>query len=164
LGIFDTFFSKKEVPIPDVIDPISKRSSKRKGKSVFIVRGPTGRKAEEFFIKFHSEKGLPMPGELKDTRDYGCGYDFSIVTSEKDFQVEVKGLDGDSGGITFTSKEWDTSRQKGDSYFLVIVRNVSSEPKVQIIQNPYKVLSPKKSVFTTVQVRWNVPDQEIPNE
>jgi len=74
------------------------------------------------------------------------------------------GVHYNSGGITFTSKEWNTSRQKGDSYFLVIVRNVSSEPKVQIIQNPYKVLSPKKSVFTTVQIRWNVPDQEIPKE
>jgi predicted CopG family antitoxin len=34
----------------DVISPILRRKKKRKGKSVFIVRGPTGRKAEEHFM------------------------------------------------------------------------------------------------------------------
>lgn len=148
----------------DVVTPISKREKKRKGKSVFIVRGPTGRKAEEHFMAYHAANGIPESGELQDTRDHGCGYDFAIITTGRELQVEVKGLDGDSGGITFTSKEWDTARTNGDNYYLVIVRNVSSEPDFQVIQNPYKVLAPKKSVFTTVQVRWNVPESELPNE
>jgi hypothetical protein len=46
----------------------------------------------------------------------------------------------------------------------MIVRNVSSEPEFQLIQNPYNVLSPKKSVFTTAQIRWNVKESELPNE
>lgn len=146
----------------DVVTPIAKRDKKRKGKPVFIVRGPTGRKAEEHFIAYHASRGLPVPGELTDTRDRGCGYDFSVKTSDYSVQVEVKGLDGDSGGITFTSKEWDTARCSGDNYFLVIVRNVSTQPLFQIIKNPYAALSPKKSVFTTVQVRWNVSDSDLP--
>jgi hypothetical protein len=148
----------------DVVTPIYKREKKRKGKSVFIVRGPTGRKAEEHFIAYHADNGVPEPGELRDTRDHGCGYDFALITADKELQFEVKGLDGDSGGITFTSKEWDTARCNGDNYYLVIVRNVSAEPDFQIIKNPYKVLSPKKSVFTTVQVRWNVSESELPNK
>jgi len=146
----------------DVVTPISKREKKRKGKSVFIVRGPTGRKAEEHFMAYHKDHGIPESGELKDTRDQGCGYDFAIINPGKEIKIEVKGLDGDSGGITFTSKEWYTARSNGENYYLVIVRNVSSEPDFQIIQNPYEVLFPKKSVFTTVQVRWDVSETELP--
>ncbi len=145
----------------DVIEPISKRKKKRKGKPVFIIRGPTGRKAEEIYINHHRETGEPAPGELRDTRDHGCGYDFEILNSHNSVQVEVKGLDGDAGGIVFTSKEWDVALKNGGSYFLVIVRNVSENPSVQIIPNPASVLSPKKSIFTTVQVRWNVTDSEL---
>lgn len=101
---------------------------------------------------------------MQDTRDHGCGYDFAIITKDGVLQVEVKGLDGSSGGITFTSKEWETAESKGDNYYLMIVRNVSSEPEFQLIQNPYNVLSPKKSVFTTAQIRWNVKESELPNE
>ncbi len=145
----------------DVIEPISKREKKRKGKSVFIVRGPTGRKAEEIYVNHHRETDEPASGELRDTRDHGCGYDFEIVNGHLHIQVEVKGLDRDAGGIVFTSKEWDVAKKNGDSYFLTIVRNVSTEPTVQIIQNPASVLSPRKTVFTTVQVRWNVTDAEL---
>lgn len=145
----------------DVIAPISKREKKRKGKSVFIVRGPTGRKAEEIYINYHHETGEPASGELLDKRDHGCGYDFEISNAHQCVQVEVKGLDGDAGGIVFTSKEWDIARKNGDSYFLVIVRNVSKDPSIQIIKNPSSILSPKKTVFTTVQVRWNVTDGEL---
>lgn len=141
---------------------ILKRGKKCKDKPIYIVRGPTGRKAEELYMAYHKSYGIPEPGELKDTRDYGCGYDFTLITSDKDLQIEVKGLNGDSGGITFTSKEWHTAQNNGDRYYLVIVRNVSSEPTFQIIQNPYKILSPKKSVFTTVQVRWNISELELP--
>ena len=147
----------------DVIEPIAKRDKKRKGKPVFIVRGPTGRKAEEIYIKHHRKNAEPISGKLKDTRDHGCGYDFEIVNENQQAQIEVKGLDGDSGGITFTSKEWNVAKKKRDSYFLVIVRNVSGIPSIQIVQNPASVLSPKKSVFTTVQVRWNVTDGELSN-
>lgn len=148
----------------DIVTPISRRGKKRKGKSVFIVRGPTGRKAEEHFMAYHAANGLPEPGELRDTRDHGCGYDFAIITTGGELQVEVKGMDGDSGGITFTKKEWETARSNGDNYYLMIVRNVSAEPEFQLIQNPYDVLSPKKSVFTTVQVRWNVTESELLNK
>ena len=148
----------------DVVAPIANREKKRKGKSVFIVRGPTGRKAEEHFITYHKANAIPKPGVLRDTRDHGCGYDFAINRGDEELRIEVKGLDGDSGGVSFTSKEWKTARKQGDNYYLVIVRNVSSEPTFQIIQNPHTVLSPKKSVFTTVQVRWNVSDSELPNE
>lgn len=124
----------------------------------FFPRAVTGRKAEELFIKFHENKNLPSQGELKDTRDDGCGYDFKIVTPVNELLIEVKGLDGIKGGVSFTSKEWAVARSAGEQYYLVIVRNISIEPSFQLIKNPYKSISPKKSVLTTVQVRWNVTE------
>lgn len=120
----------------EIVAQISEREKGHKGKTVFIVRGPTGRKAEELFMGFHEAHAVPEPGELRDARDLGCGYDFALSTDSGLLQIEVKGLDGDSGGLTFTSKEWDTARKQGNKYYLVIVRNVSSEPSFQIIQNP----------------------------
>lgn len=146
----------------DVVSSISKHEKMEKGKSVFIIRGPTGKKAEEHFMAYHEMKGIPESGELRDKREHGCGYDFALITKEKELQIEVKGLDGDSGGISFTSKEWETAQEKGSSYYLVIVRNVSSKPNFQVIKNPYEVLSPKKSIFTTVQVRWNISESGLP--
>ena len=145
----------------DIIEPISKREKKRKGKSVFIIRGPTGRDAEEAFIKHHQKYGEPVNGKLQDMRDFGCGYDFEITNGIQKTQVEVKGLDGDSGGIMFTSKEWDVAKNNGQSYYLAIIRNVSKTPIIQFIQNPAAILKAKKSVFTTVQVRWNVAEKEL---
>ena len=122
---------------------------------IFIVRGITGRKAEEIFLEFHKENALPIPGEIIDKRDHGCGYDYEISGKSKAY-IEVKGLDGDIGGISFTSKEWDVAHKEGENYFLVMIKNVSSTPIVQIIQNPAKMLKPKKYIFTTVQIRWNL--------
>ena len=122
---------------------------------IFIVRGITGRKAEEIFLNFHKTNAHPIPGEIIDKRDHGCGYDYEISGESKVF-IEVKGLDGDSGGISFTSKEWDVAQKEGEKYYLVLIKNVSSTPTVKIIQNPAKTLKPKKYIFTSVQIRWNL--------
>lgn len=147
----------------DVIMPIASRESKNSGKSVFIVRGPTGRKAEEHFINYHATTQKPVNGTLLDTRDLGCGYDFEVTNEKGSYKIEVKGLDGDSGGVLFTSKEWDVAKAEGDSYFLVLVRNVSTEPSFQIIPNPAHKLRADRSVYTTVQVRWNIKEDALLN-
>jgi hypothetical protein len=146
---------------PDIVGPIAQTEKRRKGKSIFIIRGPTGRKAEDFFVNYHRTNRLPHPGLLEDRRDKGCGYDFSITDGSRHYFVEVKGLDKDVGGIAFTSKEWDVARQKGCDYYLAIVRNLSANPQVQFIRDPANNLNPRKGIFTTVQVQWYVGDAEL---
>ncbi len=145
----------------DILQSISKREKKKISKTVYVLRGPTGRKAEEFFIKLFKEEQKPIPGSLIDKRDYGCGYDFEIQNEQGLFQVEVKGLEADYGGVAFTSKEWDVAGKNGNTYFLAVVRNISSTPEIQFIRNPVSVLNPKKSIFTTVQVRWNLTETDL---
>jgi hypothetical protein len=152
---------RRSEDVSAVVEPIH-RELARKGKAVFVIRGPTARKAEEAFITHHRDSSSPIPGTLVDKRDHGCGYDFEIQAEGQSCLVEVKGLEADSGGILLTSKEWHVAKEEGDRYFLAIIRSVTRNPSVQIIKNPASVLNPKKSVFTTVQVRWTVSGSELP--
>jgi hypothetical protein len=137
------------------------QKGKSKRESVFILRGPTGRRAEDFFIKNFNETGLPIAGKLVDTRDLGCGYDFEIESSEKKYFIEIKGLSQITGGVLFTNKEWKTAKEKGNFYFLVVVKNIDSIPEIIFIRNPFDKLMPKKSVYTSVQIQWSAPQKEL---
>ncbi len=135
----------------------------KKARGVFILRGPTGRLAEEFYIKYYNETKNPIEGKLVDCRELGVGYDFRIETSTAQYFVEVKGLSEISGGILFTNKEWVTAKEKGASYFLCVISNITNTPTIKIIENPAVKLNPKKNIYTTVQVNWSVNEAELRN-
>lgn len=110
----------------------------------FILRAPTGRAAEDFFTTNHKKTGSPVPGDLIDCRDLGCGYDFKIIAGTKETYIEVKGLAEISGGILFTDKEWKTAKQYSDKYILCIIKNIHENPKIYFIIDPVKKLKAKK--------------------
>jgi hypothetical protein len=149
--------SYKDIQI--ILDESEKSSNKEK---VFILRGPTGKSAENYYISSFQENAIPSKGSLIDCRDLGCGYDFSIHTeSGEELYIEVKGLAEHSGGILFTDKEWRTARKYGDNYYLVIIRNVSTNPTIEVIQDPAKKLEPKRNIYTSVQVSWSVSNKVL---
>jgi hypothetical protein len=125
------------------------------------LRGPTGVKAEKAFEQHHEQHSLPEAGRLIDRRPEQCGYDYEIVGDKRSLYVEVKGLGGSSGGVTFTDKEWKTAQKMGDAYFLAIVRRVGSAPEVSLIQSPFTCLKPKMRCFTTVQIGWSVGEKSL---
>jgi hypothetical protein len=127
----------------------------------FILRAPTGKIAEEFFIRYFNENQKPVTGILIDCRDLGVGYDFRIENNIKHYFVEVKGISDMSGGILFTDKEWTTAKEKSANYFLCIISNISKLPKIVFIQNPYKRLNPKKNIYTTIQINWSVTENQL---
>ena len=129
--------------------------------TVYILRGPTGKKAERFFMLNYRKYKLFEKGVLKDTRDYGCGYDFEVKTNDDIYYVEVKGLSSNDGGILFTDKEWRVANEKKEKYFVYIVRNLDNTPDIKIINNPSRVLTPKKSVYTSIQTQWNVNKSDL---
>ena len=131
--------------------------------AIYIPRGPTGRKAEEFFIQYHKRNSHPEKGELIDTRENGCGYDFEIRGFDN-YYVEVKGLVNEYGGILFTNKEWETARKLNVKYILVIVSGIDVNPEIRFIYDPANKIHPKKSIVTTVQVQWNVSAKELFND
>jgi hypothetical protein len=125
-------------------------------EGAYGLRGPTGIKAEQAFQKFHHETGQPVPGELRNRTHDQCGFDFEIVADEASFAVEVKGLAGENGGVSFTDCEWRRAREMGDAYYLAIVRNVATTPQVSLIRNPAAVLTARMRAYTTVQVGWSI--------
>ncbi|MBX2938591.1 MAG: DUF3883 domain-containing protein [Ferruginibacter sp.] len=128
---------------------------------IFILRGPTGKKAEQFFIKYHKLNNLPFAGELIDTRDLGCGYDFEIKTKSYQHFIEVKGLASNIGGLLFTNKEWETAKQQRTKYTVCLVSNINDSPEISFINDPFSKLNPKKNIIQTVQVQWSVSNIEL---
>jgi hypothetical protein len=125
------------------------------------LRGLTGLSAEEAFRQYHARHGEPRAGELRDCRNNQCGYDFEIATADGILAVEVKGLGGNDGGVTFTDKEWRTALEWGPAYFLALVRNASSEPRVSMISNPASTLRAKPRIYRVVQVDWAVSEANL---
>ena len=63
---------------------------------------------------------MPVAGELIDSRDLGCGYDFEIKSKSYQHFIEVKGLASNIGGLLFTNKEWETAkRERSDIQFVL---------------------------------------------
>lgn len=127
----------------------------------FVPRGPTGKKAEEFFLEYHRLHSLPIAGELIDTRDLGCGYDFEIIMNQARHFVEVKGLATNQGGILLTNKEWKKAKEEGNNYTICLVSNLSETPQITFINNPYLKLNPKKNFIQTIQIQWSVSNNEL---
>jgi hypothetical protein len=127
----------------------------------FILRAPTGKAGEEFFLKHYSENKKPIAGKLVDCRDFGVGYDFRIENNNNNIFVEVKGLSDFAGGILFTSKEWTVAKKEGDNYFLCIVSNLGDKAEIIFIQNPAEKLNPKKNTYTTIQISWSVTQNQL---
>jgi hypothetical protein len=126
----------------------------------FILRGPTGKIAEDFFIQQFNNNKIPFTGKLIDCREYGCGYDF-MVEGLKTLYIEVKGLAGSTGGILFTNKEWQLANDKKDLYYLCVIKNIESQPTIQFINNPAERLNPNKYIHTVIQVSWSVSEKEL---
>lgn len=129
--------------------------------SSFILRGPTGKKAEQFFIEYHRNNNSPIAGELIDTRDLGCGYDFEIKSESGQHFIEVKGLACNIGGLLFTNKEWETAKQKKAKYTVCLVSNINESPEISFINDPFSKLIAKKNIIQTVQVQWAVSNNAL---
>jgi hypothetical protein len=135
-------------------------SKEKNNRGKFILRGPTGKQAEEFFINYYSQNKKPIEGKLIDSRELGIGYDFRIEAKQH-FFIEVKGLSDIAGGILFTNKEWITAKEKGVQYYLCIVSDIGNFPQIKFIQDPSNKLNPAKNIYPTIQISWSVTQKQL---
>lgn len=162
LDILSGQIKKDQENLNELVNAVSEEKSNR--NSQFILRGPTGRKAEEFFKEYHAVHSKPVKGELVDTRDIGCGYDFEIKNTKKTCYIEVKGLANETGGVLFTNKEWETAIRLKDNYILALVNNVNQHPTIQFISSPAEKLQPKMNIVSTIQIQWSVSENQLIND
>jgi hypothetical protein len=158
LGLIHTIISESTGNTADVLASAIGDEDSRGANRVggYGLRGPTGLQAEKAFEQHHAKHGMPSNGRLVDRRHEQCGYDYEIVGESASVYVEVKGLGGDAGGITFTDKEWRTLKTLGNKYFLVVVRRAGFQPVVSTIQDPFSYVKAQMRTYTTVQIGWSV--------
>lgn len=122
----------------------------------------TGKKAEEIFIEIYNNKEL-FPDAIRiknETYLHGKGYDFTIVDKDNNkIYAEVKGCKDDLQGVRMTENEWNVAENKGDKYYLVIIYNISTNPKSKIIKNPTKNLIAYKRA--TVSMTYHINKSEL---
>lgn len=128
---------------------------------IFVSRGITGKKAEEIFIEYFKLNGKPVTGTLIDKRDSGMGYDFEIQSKNEIYFIEVKGLAGETGGVSFTNKEWEKAQQEKDKYILVIVNKIKSDWEIKFVSNPSVVFNPIKQVYLTTNISWGIASKDL---
>ena len=127
-------------------------------EQVLLTRAMTGALAESHFIKWFENGESFFTGPLQDCRLLQCGYDFQAMHAGVPAYVEVKGLRQNVGGVLMTDKEWMTSTQLGELYFIVLIRSVElSLPAIEVFRNPAATLSPNQNVTTVIQVSWTIP-------
>ena len=154
---------KVEAELRATLEEVKSSVRKRPVRSEldYIARGVTGRRAEEFFIAQFRAMLTPFDGLLNDRRDEGVGYDFEVLNGSERALVEIKGLANESGGISFTDKEWQVACRTQESYFLGVVSNLSLSPTLGFVQNPARQFDPIYHAYTTVDVTWRVNAQQI---
>ena len=93
--------------------------------------------------------------ELEDTTKLGCGFDFRLHKENEFICVEVKGLNGSTGGVSLTDKEYRVADFLTDKYFLFVVKYFKSIPFHSYYKNPLSQLTFKKIEQQIVQTTWN---------
>lgn len=119
-------------------------------KSKFKQLNETGAEAEYYFIKNYKSIITFEDGILEDARLWGDGYDFQIQIPNDFLIAEIKGVREAKGSIRLTDKEFEQANIFLDKFFLVVVSNLNSTPKMTAIQNPIKeIFFEQKDIIST---------------
>lgn len=128
----------------------------------FLQRGATGKSAEKFFLEQFRNDKTPFAGDLFDARDLGAGFDFRISSHASEVFIEVKGLADNSGGISFTDKEWSVAAKKQGAYYAAVISHLNTAaPRSSYLRNPSLELTPKRCVSAAVAVSWQVSATQL---
>ena len=113
----------------------------------------TGRLAEDFFL-LHCESILGFPrASIEDFRIGAKGYDFGVEGQPR-LAVEVKGLRERSGGLLFTDREWTEASRRKEDYWLVVVGQVASSPRYDVVKDPVARLSARCVYQRSIAATW----------
>ena len=119
---------------------------------------PHARKEVELAGMKHARHYEKKEGRTpEDVSSENRGYDiYSTSPDGKNRCIEVKARDN-RALVVLTSNEWDVAEQLKDAYFLYVVLNATTQPKLYVIQNP----ADKIAVDKRYEVRYQVPLSEI---
>lgn len=115
----------------------------------------TGKAAEEYFKCNYKTISDFNEFDLKDTTNLGCGFDFKLSNHSNFYCVEVKGLSGSSGSVSFTEKEFNMAKTYTKQFCLFIVKNFVERPYHDYYFDPLNSrLTFKKTERQIIQVNY----------
>lgn len=120
-------------------------------ESQFKKLQATGYSAEIFFMDNYKTIPHFLNGALEDARMLGDGYDFQISVGEEFFLAEVKGIREKSGSFRMTRKEFETANEHKDKYALIVVANLTEEPKMKSFLHPINHFDFREKIIETRQ-------------
>lgn len=116
---------------------------------------------EKIGMKFVMDYEIKSGRFPEDVSKENLGFDIrSKETNGKIRYIEVKTRAGE-GNIALTQNEWFKAQRFGDDYYLYVVYNAVTDPKLFIIQNPAKNLKPEEMIES---VRYIINIEEILNK
>jgi len=107
------------------------------------VREDVGRWCEEFVYELLTKQKNNFSSIIWENKDFESGkpYDFVIVENGKEKFIDVKGTPSGSKDIIYLSpNEWVFMFDKSENYSIYRVYNAGSDARVEIIENPSKLL------------------------
>ena len=79
------------------------------------------------------------------------GYDIFSQGEGEVRHIEVKAF-ATTGDIKFTPHEWQMAQRLGDEYWLYVVEDALTEPKLTLIHDPLAKLPPPREVVEVVKL------------
>ena len=113
----------------------------------------TGRRAEEYFLKYSQRLLDISPSLLLDLRQGALGFDFG-VKNNPDRAIEIKGMKTKKGEILFTDREWTEAKRRQDNYCLVVIGNLAAKPAAGIFINPFSTLTARCTYQSSITASW----------
>ena len=123
--------------------------------NAFAARLRTGELAEAYFIEQYPHLAQFSGSKLEDTRKLGIGFDFRIAFPQNYLAIEVKGVTGAHGYISFTDKEWNVARMLETGYILALVRSLNTTPALEFVAHPVAHIKATAKAVPSVALSWN---------
>lgn len=108
-------------------------------------------------MRYERENGR----EPQDVSNEFRGYDIVSAGGGETRYIEVKAF-AETGPVELTPHEWQMANRLGDAYWLYVVENALTRPKLNPIPNPAKNLKPKEvwGVIKIVVRNWKSSDEK----
>jgi len=137
---------KKEELIDEIRKEKTLKISMPRFLGVIDVRAdPTGEdpNIEKIGMELSMEHERKQGRNPKDVSNQNLGYDIKSTSKNETRYIEVKSRKNETN-IQLTKNEWTKAKRFQDKYWLYIIYNATTNPKLIKIQNPTKKLKPTK--------------------
>ena len=119
---------------------------------------PTGEdpNIEKIGMELSMEHERKQGRNPKDVSNQNLGYDIKSTSNNETRYIEVKSRKNETN-IQLTKNEWTKAKRFQNKYWLYIIYNATTKPKLIKIQNPAKKLKPTKKE----EIKYIIPPNQI---